>query len=192
MTIAIATPDPEATAGKAWLAEYEELKAEQRGRMRTRDHLLYLTLGSWAAVIALAAQPGPARMLAPLVFPAAPIVLGWIYLANDSKVQAIGAYLRDDLRPRLIEATGDPSVLGWETAHRAQARRGFRNTVQMLMDLGTFCLVPAAALVVYWTRGPWTTLLVACSVIEALGLLAVSARIILAADLRTHPAPAES
>lgn len=67
------------------LAEYQTLKAEQLARIGTRDNLLYAT---YAAIVGVAlAGAGQARVL--LALPAAGVVLGWTYLANDKKITQI-------------------------------------------------------------------------------------------------------
>ncbi|MFJ8142540.1 hypothetical protein [Streptomyces sp. NPDC096013] len=161
-------PEQDVTVGQLLLAEYHSIKDEQKARIGFRDNLLYVTLGVVAAVIAAAAQAKQASML--LALPPVCVVLGWTYLVNDQKISAIGAYVRDELGPRLAvlaQPGGGFQPFGWETAHRGDRRRGSRKAVQIAVDLTAFCVVPLAALGVFWVdagSGP----LVAISGLEAL------------------------
>ncbi|MFF3936815.1 hypothetical protein [Streptomyces phaeofaciens] len=152
------------SAGQLLLAEYQSVKDEQKARIGFRDNLLYVTLAVVAAVIAAAAQSGQPSML--LALPPVCVVLGWTYLVNDEKISAIGRYVRGELGPRLATVAGASEAFGWETFHRGDSRRVSRKIVQCVVDLLAFCLVPLAALVVYWGGGQVSAGLLALSVVE--------------------------
>ncbi|WP_329413710.1 hypothetical protein OG802_24655 [Streptomyces sp. NBC_00704] len=152
-------------AGQLLLAEYQSVKDEQKARIGFRDNLLYVTLAVVAAVAAAAAQAGQTAML--LALPPVCVVLGWTYLVNDEKISAVGRYVRQELGPRLAELAGTDAAFRWETYHRGDARRVSRKIVQCVVDLLAFCVVPLAALAVYWCGGQVTTGLLALSLAEA-------------------------
>ncbi|MFJ8062564.1 hypothetical protein [Streptomyces sp. NPDC096142] len=161
-------PEQDVTVGQLLLAEYQSIKDEQKARIGFRDNLLYVTLGVVAAVIAAAAQAERASML--LALPPVCVVLGWTYLVNDQKISAIGAYVRDELAPSLAalaQPGGGFQAFGWETAHRGDRRRRSRKATQTAVDLTAFCVVPLAALAVFWADAPGGPL-VAVSALEAL------------------------
>lgn len=140
----ISTPAGAAAVGQGaeldvLLAEYGALKDEQIKRVDRRDHLVYCTLAAAAATLAAASRLPEALLL----LPAVTVILGWTHLVTDVKVAAAGRYLREDLGVRLGALAGAP-VLGWESAHRGDARRRQRKSIQLAVDLGTF---PAPALV---------------------------------------------
>lgn len=167
----MAGAERDVTVGQLLLAEYQSVKDEQKARIGFRDNLLYVTLAVVAAVIAAAAQARQTSML--LALPPVCVVLGWTYLVNDQKISAIGAYVRKDLGPRLAalaEPGGGFQAFGWETAHRGDARRRSRKAVQLLVDLLAFCVVPLAALVLFWVDAGSGPLLVVLSVLEALAV----------------------
>ncbi|SER32577.1 hypothetical protein SAMN04487983_1014138 [Streptomyces sp. yr375] len=151
--------------GQLLLAEYQSVKDEQKARIGFRDNLLYVTLAVVAAVAAAAAQAKQASML--LALPPTCVVLGWTYLVNDEKISAIGRYVRGELGPRLAQLTGTDVAFRWESYHRDDAGRVTRKAVQCVVDLVAFCVVPLAALVVYWVGGPVTAGLLALSLVEA-------------------------
>ncbi|OIK05470.1 hypothetical protein [Streptomyces monashensis] len=164
-------PERDVTVGQLLLTEYQTLKDEQKARIGFRDNLLYVTLTVVAAVIAAAAQAKQSSML--LALPPVCVVLGWTYLVNDQKISAIGAYVREDLGPRLTRLAGTPDApcaFRWETDHRTDARRRSRKAIQCMVDLTAFCVVPLAALVLFWAAGDGGGLLVAVSVLEALAV----------------------
>ncbi|WP_028804281.1 hypothetical protein [Streptomyces sp. 142MFCol3.1] len=162
--------------GQLLLAEYQSVKDEQRARIGFRDNLLYVTLAVVAAVVAASAQAGQPAML--LALPPVCVVLGWTYLVNDEKISAIGAYVRGELGPRLAELTGAEAAFRWETAHRGDARRTSRKTIQCGVDLLAFCLVPLAGLVVYWASGQVSAGLVVLSVAEALAVAGLGVQVV--------------
>ncbi|MFD6294314.1 hypothetical protein ACFWFU_05845 [Streptomyces sp. NPDC060235] len=158
------------TLAQLLVTEYQTIKDEQKARIGFRDNLLYVTLAAVVAVVAAATQAKQPQML--LALPPVCVVLGWTYLVNDEKISAIGAYVRSELGPSLAAATGIPGatipVFGWETAHRSDPKRRSRKRIQCLVDQGTFCLVPAASLAVYWAHGSLGALMISLSAIEAL------------------------
>ncbi|GGJ35769.1 hypothetical protein [Streptomyces brasiliensis] len=169
-------PERDVSIGQLLLTEYQTVKDEQKTRIGFRDNLLYVTLTVVAAVIAAAAQAKQPAML--LALPPVCVVLGWTYLVNDHKISAIGTYIRDDLGPRLARLAGTDKVFDWETAHRTDARRRFRKAVQCFIDLLAFCLVPLAALLVYWVAGEVVSGLLAVSVAEALAVTGLGVQIV--------------
>ena len=141
-----AAPGP-ATADHAGvlLAEYAALKAEQLGRIGTRDNLLYAVLGVIGAVLAAALTARQPACL--LVIPPACVVIGYTYLANDAKISAIREYIRGGLAPRLDALTGYAPSFGWESAHLADPQYGPRKGGHLAVDLLAFAAAPAAAVI---------------------------------------------
>lgn len=175
--------EPEIPHGTLLLIEYERIKDEQKGRIAFRDSLLYASL---AAITALAAGVLPAHGEPALflLLPAVSVVLGWAYLVNDEKVSAIGRYIRTELAPRLSALSpGQPTVFGWETAHRRDGRRLSRKRLQLIVDLLTFTGAPAVAVVLYWTQGSAHPVLLAVSLVEAVAVAVLAGQIIRYADL---------
>ncbi|MFI9762137.1 hypothetical protein ACIHFB_29895 [Streptomyces sp. NPDC051963] len=181
--------EQDVTVGQLLLAEYQSVKDEQKARIGFRDNLLYVTLAVVAAVIAAAAQAEQASML--LALPPVCVVLGWTYLVNDDKISAIGAYVREDLGPRLAalaEPGGVFQAFAWETGHRGDPRRRSRKAIQLAVDLTAFCAVPFAALVVFWAGGTSGALLVVLSVVEALAVAGLGTQVVLYARAARTPA----
>lgn len=151
------------------LAEYAQIKDEQRVRIGFRDNLLYVTLAAVTALTALALQAKRPDLM--LALPLVCVVLGWTYLVNDEKISAIGRYIRTELGPRLATVCiTSNAVFGWETFHRGDSRRASRKVTQVAVDLTTFLVVPFAAVVAFWVYGSAEPLLVAASVLEAVAL----------------------
>jgi hypothetical protein len=178
------------TIGGLLVAEYEQIKSEQRSRIGFRDNLLYATLASMAAIIAaVLRREGQTELL--LLLPPVSVLLGWTYLVNDEKISAIGRYIRDELAPRLAALTGDHSegdervrLFGWEVAHRSDGRRVPRKYLQLAVDLLTFCVAPVAAVVVFWSAEPRSLALIAVSLAELAAVAVLAVQIVVYADLR--------
>ncbi|MFI8807339.1 hypothetical protein [Micromonospora chalcea] len=174
----------EITFGGVLLAEYEQLKQEQRARIGFRDNLIYVNLASMAAIlVAILSAKGHVNLL--LLLPAANVVLGWTYLANDEKISAIGHYVRCDLGPRLAAVTSDDPAFGWETVHRSDARRVSRKFLQLGVDLATFVGPATAALLVFWASGYPGVILVCVSVLETAAVGVLAWQIVAYSDLTT-------
>ncbi|MFF4753539.1 hypothetical protein ACWD5R_10065 [Streptomyces sp. NPDC002514] len=169
-------PERDVTVGQLLLTEYQTVKDEQKTRIGFRDNLLYVTLTVVAAVVAAAAQAGQPAML--LALPPVCVVLGWTYLVNDQKISAIGAYVREDLGPRLARLADTDEAFAWESAHRTDARRRTRKALQCVIDLLAFCLVPLAGLTVYWAAGATGGGLLAMSVVEAMAVLGLGVQVL--------------
>lgn len=111
-----------------------------------------------------------------LLLPPVSTVLGWTYLVNDEKVSAIRRYLRAETIPALTAITGERGVFGWERPGD-DCRRFVRKRLQLGVDLLAFCLLPVAALAVYWAAGPWTAPLLIVSALETVTLGVLAAEI---------------
>jgi hypothetical protein len=175
----VARPKDVSTA-QLLLAEYQNIKEEQRARIGFRDNLLYVTLVAVTAVVVSSAQDRHVALL--LVMPPVSLVLGWTYLVNDEKISAIGRYVRNDLGPRLALLSGTPAdseVFHWESVHRADRRRASRKRIQLAVDIIAFCLVPLTALTTYWVSRRITAYLGFLSVAEALALFGLAYQMVL-------------
>lgn len=174
--------DDAVTVGQLLLVEYEQLKTEQRSRIRVRDNLPYVALTATAAVIAGTLNtPGRVGLL--LLLPPVGVIVGWIYLVNDQKISAVGEYIRDEIVPQLSAITGGSRVFGWESAHRADARRRSRKWLQLAVDLTTFGVLPLIAVMVFWVHGRLAPLVTVVSVVEVVAVLLLATQIVLYADL---------
>jgi hypothetical protein len=114
------------------LAEYGELKAEQRDRIKARDGYMYTTL---AAVFIVAGASAQAH-LPVLLLALTPVcaVLSWARLRNDLRVTALRDYFRD-VTARLLADPATP-VLAWESRPRQRTHKW----LQLGADLVTFVL----------------------------------------------------
>lgn len=174
------------TVAKLLTLEYERLKEEQKTRIGFRDNLVYATLASMAAVIAATLSVRGNTNLVMLLPPVA-LLLGWTYLVNDEKISAAGQYIRTELAPRLAaELPPGTQVFGWEAFHRGDRRRRSRKLLQLVVDLGIFCVAPTAALAVFWVSGTRTPIFVLISVVEMLAILGLAVHLVLYADLGKH------
>ncbi|UWE13577.1 hypothetical protein [Actinacidiphila bryophytorum] len=164
------------------LAEYAQIKDEQRSRIGFRDNLLYVTLAAVTAVTTVAAQTEHPDLA--LALPLICVVLGWTYLVNDEKISSIGRYVRTQLEPKLAAVTGSGTTLfEWETFHRGDSRRWARKTIQTVVDLIAFLVVPFAALIAFWCYGRTSeTLLLVASGLEAAAVAGLGLQFLIYAE----------
>jgi hypothetical protein len=176
---------------EVYLKEYEKLKEEQTQRIGFRDNLLYVTLGVFGAIIAVAipnkANDNQANYYALLVIPWVCVILGWTYLVNDEKITAIGRYIRLTLVEKVKEHTGNTdieSIFGWEIVHRSDNRRSRRKIEQLIIDQITFVGSGIVALIAFWLLIPNPPLAVnILSFIELVLLVILGIEIVIYADL---------
>lgn len=135
--------------------EYVALKAEQNGRLNTRDTLIFATLTAIAVTSAFALTSGRSDVL--LALPGGVLVLGWLFFGNDRKIAYARIYLRDDLRPRMAaELGGDVTAAmlwRWETPGRMWGLQLWR-LGGLWFDLGLF-VAPPAAVLSWWAATRW-------------------------------------
>lgn len=161
--------------------EYRALKAEQVARIHTRDNLIYATLAAVGAVLLAVVQTGRPDLL--LAVPAPVLLLGWTFLANDAKVNAIRRYIRDTLRPRL-EAQADAGPLfGWESQHSGPARRAGQTVANVALFVA-----PALGAVGTWAAvgSSGTPSLVAAAAVELAAAAALFAVTVTTRPTRTR------
>lgn len=157
--------------------EYEQLKEEQRGRIGTRDNLVYATIGALALIVGAVVQTGSTAFL--LIIPPVCVTLGWTYLVNDDRVTAIGSYVKDVLGPELTRrSSSDIEVFGWERRHREDAGRRSRKVFQLAVDLLLFCVTPLAAMTIAWSESALSPLLQATTAVELAAVAALAARFV--------------
>ena len=170
------------------LQEYKRLKDEQLARIRTRDNLIYVTLASLAAVVVAILQARASELL--LIAPPVCVVLGWTYLVNDEKVSAIGRHIRVVLVPQLESMThGSVQVFTWEVAHRADRRRRWRKSLQLAVDVLTFCVPGLVALIVFWSNAQPRPVPFATSTLEFVMILILAYEMVANSD-RARETPA--
>jgi len=171
--------------------EYDRLKEEQVRRIGFRDNLIYVTITAMAAIFGFAIQDLDRVQLLLAVCPAA-LVLGWTYLANDLKISAIGAYIRDHLGPQISSAAGlaDGQALQWEVSHYGDTDRNRRKIIQLGIDLLTFCVPSFAALVIYGVIADVTGWSNSAGAVEALLTAALAAEMARSAELGSGSEPA--
>lgn len=161
------------TESRLLLAEYDRIKEEQKARIGFRDNLLYVTLATSTAVLAITVQNRHAQVL--LAVPVICLVLGWTYLVNDEKISAIARYIRDQLGPRLAEISdARGAVFGWEVYHRGDASRTTRKHLQTAVDLFTYLALPMACVIAFWCSHTVQPLLLIVSIGQMLALAVLS------------------
>lgn len=171
------------------LAEYNVLKTEQGQRIGFRDNMIYVTLGSFGAILSFAIAE-KINYHAMLLIPWICVILGWTYLVNDEKISAIGQYIREDLRAKIQGQLGEGSgLLGWEGYHRGDHRRKRRKFEQLIIDLTTFVFSGISALIFFWLSVDDLSIGIGLlSIVELIFLLILGFEILVYADLKKSSA----
>lgn len=93
------------------IAEYQQLKEEQRSRIAARDSLLNYHVVAMGALVALGASTSNLESVA-LTMPWIAVVFGWTYLSHDDKITALGAHIR---------RTAPQGAFAWESQSKRLA-----------------------------------------------------------------------
>lgn len=110
-----------------YAAEYSELKAEQRDRIRTRDNLYLAAFAFYGALISFALSSSlPNDVWLTLAFVAS--MIGYVFFENEIKISNIRAYLK---AKRVPEDS-------WEDWIENEDARWIRKLFQLLFDLTAF------------------------------------------------------
>lgn len=136
-------PQPEALLEILKL-EYETLKKEQLARIGYRDNLIYATLGVIFAVVVASAQAKHPEFLVAIA--PGTVILGWVHLLNDIKVNEIRAYIREHLAPAIAAQVGtDQPAFAWEADTPLTLRQRQTKLIQLVLNLSLFCGVGLVA-----------------------------------------------
>lgn len=169
-----------------FVSEYEKLKQEQINRLGFRDNLIYANLIALTGIVSIVADD-ISRIALLLMLPMVCLTLGWTYLVNDEKISAIGRYVRTTLTNKIKEMlhTNEPTILGWELAHRSDTKRISRKIIQLFVDEFVFVLPGIIAISVFWVNASAILFpLLWVAGLEIILLLILGFQIILYADIK--------
>lgn len=141
------------------LEEYKVLKMEQLERIKFRDLLVYISLGTYGAFFSyiLASDNTEYKFISLVFFPIICLILAWLYVANDEKVSQIGDYIITSISPKVkmlvntepnTEVSTDFVAFGWEETHRNDVKRKFRKSFQLYSDLLLFVAPPIVSTII--------------------------------------------
>lgn len=151
------------------LAEYEQLKGEQRQRMTTRDNMVYATFTALGASAAFGLSDQSHHIVL-LVMPLVCYALGWTYLRNNHKIKAIGRYL-------------STLFISWETHRLHENGRRRRKVIQLSVDLIVFVVTGVVAVVLFWRTGQDNVATAVVSIGEVGLLTVLSVEFVLNSDI---------
>lgn len=152
------------------LAEYSELKNEQRTRMTIRDSLPYYTFAALGASLGFGLNNKSLSIIL-LAVPLICYTLGWTYLRNNAKISEIGKYI------------AQTTHAGWETHRLTVNGRQRTHIMQLSVDLTMFITTGFIAIGIYWTTNP-NPLTFLTSIVELAMLVILGIEFVRQADLR--------
>lgn len=134
----MADPGKQTSEERAFLLEYQALKAEQLARIQFRDRQVAVLLGLVTAIFTYSFGAEGRHSLV-LTIPVISFVFCLLYARSDQKISAIGEYIRT----RDIDGH-----FQWERFYRGVAGRRHRKLLQFAADLTVFCLPPVAICII--------------------------------------------
>jgi hypothetical protein len=144
------------------LKEYETLRAETITRVGFRDNITYVSLGVIGAMAAYVlggdSTEARDREMVLLLVPWPMLVLGWLFVHNDFKINQISDYIKVELAKRLRKNFEGHQLLGWDEYYRSGGIRVFRKIFQTMINAMLFAGSGAAALWWYESRNDLRTL----------------------------------
>ena len=100
---------------ESWLSEFRALRDEIQNRSRVQQALVALNMSALATILGIAfSLPEWWDPSILLVIPFLSSLLSLLYLNHDFTIATLGHYIRDRIRPKLCELTGDAEIMGWE------------------------------------------------------------------------------
>lgn len=120
------------------LAEYNSLKMEQLERIKVRDNLIYLSLGSFGALFSFAIIQS--QFYVTVLLPIVSFVLAWVYISNDSKVSQIGRYIQNHLSKQVNKELKITYAFDWENKFKITKTRKLKKIFQFLTEIMTFII----------------------------------------------------
>ena len=145
--MADATPSRSPDVLTAALAEFGALRKEIADRSSAQTTIVNLNLTALSAIatLVLAQKVSP---LALLVLPLISACFGMLFFDHAANIDQIGRYLREDIKPIVVELAGDPRLFCYEDRVRAYELgflpRGLSMGVPLLLMFTGF---PVAGLV---------------------------------------------
>lgn len=133
------------------LKEYEKLKDEQSARLLIASRTTYLSVFLTLLAFCVALSEYQYRIVL-LVLPFTGLALGWNYVSNHQKINAIGKYMRTSLLPRIAqttfgEDTGKAST--WEDFIMNEPTKISRALIQFFIDSCVYCFPGAIAIIAF-------------------------------------------
>lgn len=172
---------------EVYLQEFDKLKSEQTQRIGFRDNMIYVTLVAIGGVASFAIG-NESYIHALLILPWVSFIMGWMYLDNDAKISALGAYFRDTLaaniRTQVNLPPADKTVMGWEYVNQDDPGRIGRKYFQFAVNQVTFCISGLIALGAYYTQNRHPSLLITgLMVLECALMIALALQFCIHSDL---------
>jgi hypothetical protein len=132
---------------QATLAEFSALRSEIKDRSSAAWALVALDVTGTTAVLGflLSKNADPKLLLAlPLFAPA----LGLLFIDHAYNINNLGSYIKNRLRPLVVEAAGSTEILGYEDVIDKYEQHRFLRLVPLGLPLTLFfSVLPLAALV---------------------------------------------
>ncbi|MEV4416822.1 hypothetical protein [Catellatospora sp. NPDC049609] len=124
----------------AALAEFAAMRSEIDELGRSQRTTINLNISAAAAVFAFVlSERADQRLL--LVVPLISAALGLLYQAYTVHARNLGDYIDQQIRPVVVEHTGEDRLLGWERHVRTALHR--QRHSQLVMRLAYILLIPA-------------------------------------------------
>ena len=108
---------------QVWLSEFNALTNQSLSRHRLQQAAVALNMSFLTAALGIALkQPDWWDIKILLIIPFLSSLLGFYYLHQEFQICAIGLYIRDRIRPKVVELTSDTEIMGWELWDREYKR----------------------------------------------------------------------
>lgn len=136
-----------------YLLEFEKLKDEQIGRLTYRDTLFYFTMTIIGGALAIACSDKDLHAFEILlVVPYCIFIAGVAHITCDRRIEDIGIYIRDELRPAIAESSDPEKVFAWERFFRHASFQAGRKMLQFVANEMLYALSGGAALFYFLLR----------------------------------------
>ncbi len=128
---------------QVWLSEFSELTNQSLSRHRFQQAAVALNMSLLTTALGITLkQPGWWDIKMLLGIPFLSSLLGFYYLHQEFQIAAIGLYIRDRIRPKVVELTGDAEIMGWELWVR-EYKRSLAEPLVFGLSIPTLYTIPS-------------------------------------------------
>ena len=128
---------------QVWISEFSELTKQQISRHRFQQAIIALNISSMTTVLGITLNnPGWWDIKMLLIVPFVTSMLAFYYLHQEFQIAAIGLYIRDYIRTKVMKLTNDKDILGWENWVR-EYKRNFAEPLVFSLSIPALHIVPS-------------------------------------------------
>lgn len=133
---------------QVWLSEFSGLTNQSLSRHRLQQAAVALNMSLLTTALGITLiQPAWWDIKILLMIPLLSSLLGFYYLHQEFQITANGFYIRDRIRPKVVELTSDTEIMGWELWDR-EYKRSLAEPLVFSLSIPAIYTIPSVMVLV--------------------------------------------